>query len=719
MKLLYTMTFKIVMLSIMGVLLTTIALIVSVNLSENKTEQIILYNKIQIEEQNKINMKPIVQGVYNSLRIYDKILLSKLNDGMAYMRQKFQLSENLSEMSEAINFDPNKPSPIVDDVSKMYEVHATIFRRLEDDSMVRISTSIIRDGKRFVNTKIYPKNDDGTPNEVIQSMLNGKKYVGRANVSGEWVNAIYEPIIEKNQVIGMLFVGSLASDAKNLVDIIRDLNYGEKGNVFAVGSRGVQRGVLPISINEDMDYQNVWNVTNSQGDYYWRKIIETGSFLPENTTEYLEVDYENNGQEYKLSITEMYYAPWDWVIGVSIPKEEIEKSSLEMQNSLNKAMTVLKKQVYATGITMLILILIISFIFAKNLTRKIKHSIVLFDKIAKGDMTHRLLETTKDDMGKMARHFNRLMDNMHTFIKKVTSDTSNLKVTSEELFSVSGQVENVADNIVIRSNQIASTTEEMVVGVKVIASTIERMSADMRNIAHTMKEMSSAINKITNNVEEVRQIAIGAKTKVTNATSVIGNLGSAAKEIEDVTEMIKRIAEKTNILALNATIEAAYAGEAGKGFAVVAAEIKELANQSADSANYITQRIESIQGGTSSAVNVIHDVSNVIVKISNSVEAITGSRKLASAAVPGNVEQTNEMARRVSETINNIAYHSNEVSRNISEIARGVANVNSNVVDMNQISEEIKQGSTRVHQKSEVIEKITAEFKEMFDIYKV
>jgi len=715
------MTFKIVMLSITGVLLTSVALIVSVTLSENKTEQIILHNKIQIEEQNKINMKPIAQGVYNSVRVYDKILLSKLSNGLAYMREKFQSSGNLNQISAEMNFDPKKPSPIVDEVSRLHEVYATIFRKQEDGSMLRISTSIIRDGKRFVNTKIYPKNEDGSTNAVIQSVSSGNRYVGRANVGGEWVNAIYEPIIEKGEVTGMLFVGSLAADTKNLIDVIKSLNYGKKGSVFAIGSRGTQRGILSISINGEMDNQNVWDLTNSQGEQYWRKIIETGRALPENATEYLEVNYEDNsGQQYKLSIIEMYYAPWDWVIGVSIPKEEIEKSSLEMQSSLNEAINVLKKQVYSTGIVMFVLILIISFVFSKSLTRRIKHSIALFDKVAKGDMTHRL-ETAKGEMGKMARHFNRLMDNMHEFIKKVAYDTSSLNVTSEKLFSVSGQVENVADKIVTRSNMIASTTEQMVVVINVIASTIERMSANMKTIAHTMKEMNMAINKITSNVEEIHQITIGAKNKVTNATGVIGNLGTAAKEIGEVTEMIKRIAEKTNILALNATIEAAYAGDAGKGFAVVASEIKELANQSADSANYITQRIESIQSGTSNAVNVIHDVSNVIVKISKSVEAITGSagQKTASIAVPSNVEQTNAMARRVADTINEIALHSNEISRNVSEVAKGVASVNSNVVNMNQISEEIKEGSARVHKKSQIIEKIATEFKEMLNIYKL
>jgi len=704
MKLFNSMTFKIMMLAIAGVLLTTIVLIVSVAISEKKAEKIILQNKNRIEEQNIVNMKPIAQGVYNSLQIYDKILLSKLNDGMVYMRERFRSSAN-----------------IVDEVSRLHEVNATIFSRQEDGSMLRTSTSIVKNGKRFANTKIYPKNEDGSTNAVIESVTKGKRYVGRANEGGEWVNAIYEPIIENGEVTGMLFVGSLPADTKSLVEIIRNLNYGDKGSVFAVGGRGVQKGILPISINGEMDNQNGWDLTNSHGEYYWRKIIEKGSFLSGNSTEYLELDYKNKeGQEYKISIVEMYYAPWDWVIGVSIPKEEIEKSSSEMQDSLNEAIDTLKKQAYSTGIVMFVLILVISFVYSKNLTRKIKHSIVLFDKVAQGDMTHRL-ENAKDEIGKMARHFNRLMDNMHGFIKKVTHDAANLNMTSEELFSVSGQVENVADKIVARSNMIASTTEQMVMMINVIASTIERMSTNMKNSARTMREMNVAINKITDNVEKIHQITIGAKNKVTNATSVISNLGMAAKEIGDVTEMIKRIAEKTNILALNATIEAAYAGEAGKGFVIVADEIKELASQSTDSANYITQRIESIQSGTSSAVDVIHDVSEVIVRISDSIEAITGYSGLGSASVAGssNVEQTNSMAKDVANTINEIAIHSNEISRNVSEVAKGVANVNSNVMDMNQISEEIKEGSVRVHKKSQVIEKIATEFKQMLHIYKV
>jgi len=130
MKFFHSMTFRIVMLSITGVLLTVIALIVSVIISQNKTEQIVSDNRVQIEGQNIENMKPVAWGVYNSVQIYDEVLLSKLSDGLSNMREKFRTGGNLEKLSASMNYDPKIPSSIVDEVSKVNDVHATIFRKL-------------------------------------------------------------------------------------------------------------------------------------------------------------------------------------------------------------------------------------------------------------------------------------------------------------------------------------------------------------------------------------------------------------------------------------------------------------------------------------------------------------------------------------------------------------------------------------------------------------
>jgi len=778
MKLLHSMTFRIIMLSVTGVLLTVIALIVSVILSQNKTEQIVLLNRTHIDEQNIENMKPVAWGIYNSVQIYDKVLLSKLSDGLSNMRDRFHSSGNLSNISSEMNYDPGKPSPIVDDVSRLNDVHATIFRKQADGSMLRVSTSIVRDGKRFVNTKVSPKNDDGTPNAVLQSVLNRKKYVGRANVGGEWVNAIYEPIIENGEVAGMLFVGSLAADTKRLIESIRKLKYGEKGSVFAVGGKGAQKGILTVSMDGQTDYQNVWNFTNSNGDYYWRKIIETGSGLSENSTEYLEVDYkDNNNEEYKLAVVEMYYAPWDWVIGVSIPKEEIVKASEEMQDSLNGAMALLKKQVYITGIVMFVFILIVSFVFSKSLTKTINRAIIVFDKIAKGDMTHRL-ETTKDEIGEMARQFNKLMDKLHEFMKKVVGDVSILNEASDNLFAVSNQVASAAEQSASQSASVVSATEQVSININAMASgaeqasvsagevanaveqvstninsmassaeqasanvtdvasaveqvaeninamanaaerasmnasevagAAEQMSANMDTIAASVKGMKTSIDQIASNADETHKVTDNATIRSREATEAMNKLGAAAKEIGHVTSVIKNIADKTNLLALNATIEAASAGEAGKGFAVVAGEIKALAGQSASSADDIAHRIDGIQLSTDEAVTAINNVSDIIAKVSESVESISSyviQQAKTSNEIASNVAQASTGARHVAESMSEVAGGNKDIASNASQASAGIDRVSKSIKEVANGSKDIAEVASQANAGVESVSK--------------
>jgi len=687
MKLLHSMTFRIIMLSVTGVLLTVIALIVSVTLSQRKTEQIVLHNRTQIDKQNIENMKPIAWGIYNSVQIYDKVLMSKLSDGLSNMREKFHSGDNFNHLDSEMNYDPSKPSPIVDDVSRLNDVHATIFRKQGDGSMLRVSTSIVRDGKRFVNTKVSLKNDDGTPNAVLQSVLNKKTYVGRANVGGEWVNAIYEPIIENGEVTGMLFVGSLAEDTKRLIESIRKLKYGERGSVFAVGGKGVQKGILTVSMDGQTDYQNVWNFTNSKGDYYWRKIIETGSGLQENSTEYLEVDYkDNNEEEYKLAVVEMYYAPWDWVIGVSIPKAEIGKASEEMQDSLNGAMALLKEQVYITGIIMFVLILIVSFVFSKSLIKTLNRAIILFDKIAKGDMTHRL-EITKDDIGEMARHFNELMDKLHGFIKKVVGDVSVLNEASDKLFAVSNQVASAAEKSASQSTSVVSATEHVSANINAMASGAEEASVSANEVANAVEQVAGNINSM----------ASGAKEASANVTDV-------ANAVEQVAENINAMANAAERASMNANEVADEADQMSTNMSTVATSVEGMKTSfdkiasNADETHKVVEDATTRSREATEAMNKlgvaakeIGHVTNVIKSIANKTNllALNATIEAASAGEAGKgfavvAGEIKELASRSASSADDIAHRIEGIQLSTSEAVTAINNVSDIITKVNE-----------------------------------
>jgi methyl-accepting chemotaxis protein len=353
-----------------------------------------------------------------------------------------------------------------------------------------------------------------------------------------------------------------------------------------------------------------------------------------------------------------------------------------------------------------------------------------------GDMTARTGIKQGDEFGVMAAKVDKFFGSLQDILRNLKINSETLAGASEELSAISTQLASGSEESVSQSNRVAGTTEQMAVNINAMASgaeqvsenanevagAAEQMSVNMNTIAAAIEEMSASISQIAANASEARNVAGEATIKATDASGVMNTLGSAAKEIGQVTDVIKKIADKTNLLALNATIEAASAGEAGKGFAVVAGEIKELANQSAQSADDITRRIESIQGGTGNAVTVIQDVNDIIVKINQSVEAIAGhveEQKKASNEIANNVSQANIGAKRVAGAISEVAKNSHDIAHNAGETAKGASNVSHNVTGMAEVAKSSAHNANQVNQSVGDLSKIASDLKKIVDMFKV
>jgi methyl-accepting chemotaxis protein len=371
-----------------------------------------------------------------------------------------------------------------------------------------------------------------------------------------------------------------------------------------------------------------------------------------------------------------------------------------------------------------------------SVTTPLKMVVDAVGKGGKGDMTARSGLKQSDELGVMAKALDGFFEYLQGVLRNLRSNSETLAGASEELSAVSRELASGAEETVSQSNTVASTAEQMSVNINAMASgaeqasvnanevagAAEQMSTNMNTIASAIEQMSASISQISTNAGEARKVSEAATVKSQDATGVMNKLGAAAKEIGQVTDVIKKIADKTNLLALNATIEAASAGEAGKGFAVVAGEIKELANQSAQSADDIARRIDGIQQGTGDAVHVINDVSDIIVKINQSVEAISGhveQQTKASNEIASNVAQANTGAKRVASAIGEVAKGANDVSRNAGEAAKGAVNVSQNITSVSAVAKESAQGAGQVNQSAADLSKIAGDLKETVSKFKV
>jgi len=251
-------------------------------------------------------------------------------------------------------------------------------------------------------------------------------------------------------------------------------------------------------------------------------------------------------------------------------------------------------------------------------------------------------------------------------IASIAENATALAGASEELSSISAQMNSNAEETSSQATLVSAASEQVSQNVQVTATGVE--------------ELNSAIREIAKNATDSARISQQGVVIAETTNRTVGKLGESSIEIGKVVKVITSIAEQTNLLALNATIEAARAGEAGKGFAVVANEVKELAKETAKATEDIRQKIEAIQNDTRGAVDAIKQISDVINQINNFSTTIA-------SAVEEQTATANEMGRNVAEA----ARGAGEIADNIKAVASGAQSTSEGASNTQQAAGELSR----------------------------
>jgi hypothetical protein len=95
----------------------------------------------------------------------------------------------------------NDDFTIVDAVTAEFGCTATFFVA-QGPAFVRVSTSVMKEGKRAVGTELDPAGP------VIIQIRQGKSFSGVVDILGDEYDTIYEPIVDaKGTVLGVYYVG--------------------------------------------------------------------------------------------------------------------------------------------------------------------------------------------------------------------------------------------------------------------------------------------------------------------------------------------------------------------------------------------------------------------------------------------------------------------------------------------------------------------------------
>jgi methyl-accepting chemotaxis protein len=332
-----------------------------------------------------------------------------------------------------------------------------------------------------------------------------------------------------------------------------------------------------------------------------------------------------------------------------------------------------------------------------------------------GDLTHTVIIHSKDEVGDLAKYFNKTLEkikNLVLMIKKqahVLSDIgsdlfSNMTETASAVNEITANIQSVKGRVM---NQSASVTETNATMEQVIAN-INKLNGHIEKMA---ANVGSVTNTLVNNAANVRTLQEASETGKTGLQEVAADIHEIAQESEglmEINSVMENIASQTNLLSMNAAIEAAHAGEAGKGFAVVAGEIRKLAVDSSQQSKTIGDVLKKIKESIDKITKSTGTVTTRFDSIDSSVRTVAeqegnilnameeqggGSEQAGSVSLTEITRQvkagSQEMLEGSQEVIResqNLERVTQEITGGMNEMATGADQVNAAVNSVNEMA---------------------------------
>jgi methyl-accepting chemotaxis protein len=526
--------------------------------------------------------------------------------------------------------------------------------------------------------------------DYVKNALAGRDSVSDvliSRVTGASVVMLGVPVTRNGVVAGVL-IGRM--DGNALAEITNNIKFGKTGYAYMINDSGVFVSHKDAEL-VSQQYNPLEAAKTGPGAEDLARAVRV---MLDNDSGFLS--YKFNGRDTYASFVPVAGYPWKFVI-------------VAERGELLAGITRLIIFIAGAGLILLAAGIVMAILTGRSISRPVSFAALALKDISEGegDLTRRLDVNSRDELGDLARYFNKMLAKIEELIlvvkdraltlRQIGGDlTENTELTAESIKDINDAITDV-NTRVKEQNELLNTS---IAAMSLVSENIDSLNVEVEKQAQSAAQSSSAIEKMLNSIRTVTDTLVANDENVkrlmgasdigsnglANVVADIQRIAGESDGLLEINAVMENIASQTNLLSMNAAIEAAHAGESGKGFAVVADEIRKLAVSSAEQSKTISLVLKKIKSSIDKITLSTGSVLSEFEAIDSGVKTVARQETM----IRGAMEEQDEGSRLILDSIERLRDGTQLVKEDTAEMLNVSKTVIKDSKNLESLSAKIK-----------------------------